>query len=93
MVGLALANQQFFRHEDGPALSSLIRLSVKGTPTRIFRSPPGISGRPQRVLALGNAVMPDMARLVGQCIVRREARMAALMQSSSDGSERGGLLR
>jgi hypothetical protein len=42
----------------------------------------GFPGRPQRVLALGNAVMPDMARLVGECILRREAAGAA---SSGEG--------
>jgi hypothetical protein len=36
----------------------------------------GLPSRPQRLKALGNAVMPDMAPLVGQCILRREARMA-----------------
>jgi hypothetical protein len=40
----------------------------------------GLPGRPQRLKALGNAVMPDMARLVGECVLRREARKTSLMQ-------------
>jgi hypothetical protein len=35
--------------------------------------------------------MPDMARLAGECILRRKARMASLMHSLSDGSDRGAL--
>jgi DNA (cytosine-5)-methyltransferase 1 len=46
----------------------------------VFRSDPGLPGRPQRLKALGNAVMPDMARLVGECILRREAMKASLMR-------------
>jgi DNA (cytosine-5)-methyltransferase 1 len=42
----------------------------------VFREPPGFPSRPQRLKALGNAVMPDMARLVGECILRREAACA-----------------
>jgi hypothetical protein len=50
----------------------------------VFRSDPGLPGRPQRLKALGNAVMPDMAHLVGQCILRREAMKASMSTMMSE---------
>src|SRR5207253_1406868 len=43
----------------------------------VFGSTPRIPYRAHRLRALGNAVMPEMSRLVGECILRREAELAS----------------